>query len=114
MCIRDRYYAVFVFVSPLAIYLLRKNLWYVLITLTVSIWYFSGNNIFLGWQLLFFGGSIVGFYLTDIELFAHNIPRHLKQNTKYILVLLAIITYIISPVSYTHLDVYKRQLLEYS
>lgn len=91
-----QYYAVFVFVSPLAIYLLRKNLWYVLITLTVSIWYFSGNNIFLGWQLLFFGGSIVGFYLTDIELFAHNIPRHLKQNTKYILVLLAIITYIIS------------------
>lgn len=68
-----QYYAVFMVFAPAAIWLLRKKLWSVLLAISVLVWAKSGVNIFLGWQILFFGGCIVGFYREQIEGLYQNL-----------------------------------------
>lgn len=64
-----RLYAIFIFFAPAALWLLRKGLWYVLLAISVFIWslYFkfppgSAFTQVASWQLIFFGGFIIGFY----------------------------------------------------
>lgn len=66
-------YAVFLIASPIALWLLRKNLWYVLIGSSIVIWSlfpFAHEHsprsaellMMLSWQLIFFIGLTIGFY----------------------------------------------------
>jgi hypothetical protein len=63
-----QFYAVFLLFSPIAIWLLRKNRWKMLLMLSVAIWLIGLNfkSIFLSWQLLFFIGVVFGFYYDAI------------------------------------------------
>ena len=74
-----RLYAIFLLVSPLAMWLLRRGWWYVLLAANLAVWLLFPTNpelpdrtqeFFqpLTWQLIFFGGLTIGFYwnqLTD-------------------------------------------------
>lgn len=66
------HYAVFLFFAPVAIWLLRRGKWYIISLLSLLAWSFSGRNFELSWQILFFHGIIVGFYLKRIEAFAKH------------------------------------------
>lgn len=68
-----RLYALFIAVSPLFLWLLRKNLWWLGILFSIIIWaQFPGDpNLAdaqqellqpISWQLLFFSGMTIGFY----------------------------------------------------
>ncbi|MDN5275515.1 MAG: hypothetical protein JWN33_164 [Candidatus Saccharibacteria bacterium] len=70
-------YSIFLFVSPFALWLLRRGWWYVLLTVSIILWLLFPNpattpeNIQhllqpLSWQLLFFGGFTIGFYWPTI------------------------------------------------
>jgi hypothetical protein len=63
-------YAVFLAFSPLAILLLRRGQWLVLLSASVFIWLvgLGKDNMFLSWQILFFGGSIFGYYYHDLNI----------------------------------------------
>lgn len=70
-----RLYAVYLLVSPLAMYLLRKGKWYILLVVSLVIWWmfdFSTlettelSQVF-SWQLIFFGGMSIGFYMDPIR-----------------------------------------------
>ena len=73
-----RFYVMFLAVTPLALWLLRKKLWYIVLALSVLIWYLSPVDhttmswttiqIYqpIPWQLLFFSGIIIGFHWPDI------------------------------------------------
>lgn len=74
------YYVLYLLIAPCALYLLRRGLWKLLLALSVLVWVL-GNNVQLSWQLLFYSGCIVGFYLYDIE----NWFTSLKSKTKHIL-----------------------------
>lgn len=63
------HYAVFLFFAPVAVWLLRRGKWYILSLISLVLWSFSGRNFELAWQILFFHGMIVGFYLNPIEVF---------------------------------------------
>lgn len=74
-----RLYAIFMIMAPFALWLLRKGKWYILLALSIAIWtlypyafehtaHSAELLMVLSWQLIFFGGFIVGFYwekLTD-------------------------------------------------
>lgn len=74
-----RFYAVFLAVSPLALWLLRKNMWYFVLLLSFAVWFISPIDIHtmewtsiqiyqpIPWQLLFFSGLVVGFHWPDIS-----------------------------------------------
>lgn len=63
-----RYYALFLALTPIAIWLLRKGLWYVALLTSFAVWacYPLIPNpslaVLASWQLVFFGGLCLGFY----------------------------------------------------
>lgn len=72
-----RLYAIFLLASPLALWLLRKGWWYVLLAANLGVWLLYPANpaspditqeLFqpLSWQLVFFGGMTIGFYWKSI------------------------------------------------
>jgi hypothetical protein len=56
------HYAVFMAVAPVALWLLYRRLPVVLLGLSVAVWSASGSNFRMGWQLLFFGGMLCGYW----------------------------------------------------
>ena len=62
-------YAVFLFFSPLAIWLLRTGKWWLLLIISLSIWGvgIGRDNMFMTWQILFFSGSIFGYYYNQLQ-----------------------------------------------
>lgn len=70
-----RLYAIFLFVSPAAVWLLRKGLWYVVLAVSTFVWtQFSNSQLetnelsmVYSWQLIFFSGLIIGHYFNDIR-----------------------------------------------
>ncbi len=71
------YYAVFLLFTPLVVYLLRKNYWWLVIILSVAVW-IAGcriSSMFLSWQLLFFLGAVLGYYFKEVTSFFRNL-RH--------------------------------------
>jgi len=68
-----RLYAIFIFFAPLALWLLRKGYWYILLAASFGIWclypYAPPAWPFsqaLSWQLIFFSGFIIGFHWEKI------------------------------------------------
>jgi hypothetical protein len=85
-----RLYAIFLFVSPLALWLLRRGWWYVLIAINILVWllYPSSpaipDNIQelmqpLSWQLVFFSGMTIGFHWNNITAWWPAWPLHYKR-----------------------------------
>jgi hypothetical protein len=68
-----RLYAIFLFISPLAMWLLRKGYWYVVLIASFCIWLLFPSSLDvpdttqellqpLSWQLIFFSGLTIGFH----------------------------------------------------
>ena len=93
------YYAVFLALAPLAIYLLRKNMWWLVLAISFCVWLVSlyKQSYFLSWQLLFFNATVFGFYFYT---FAEK-WRHLKYRKiiKLTVISFALITLFLSVVT---------------
>lgn len=79
-----RLYAIFIFVAPLFVWLLRINKWYIGIAISLIIWAFAPRPInpatqFFTWQLLFFVALTIGFYLTTIRLWWRDLAQKTRQ-----------------------------------
>ena len=66
------FYAGFLFVTPLVLWLLKRRLWWVVLlgTLSVWTWRWTGGyppyNSFLQWQVYFFLGTIIGYHWHEL------------------------------------------------
>jgi len=89
-----RLYAIFLIMSPLALWLLRKGKWYFVLAGSIGLWalfpwalqntHHSAELLMpLSWQLIFFGGLIIGFHWIDIKDWW---DRRTKKTKQYILV----------------------------
>lgn len=85
-----RLYAIFLFASPIVMWLLRRKKWYIALLLSISVWLFFPNDPGmpddvqellqpLSWQLLFFGGMIVGFYWNTLTAWWSKLPALYKK-----------------------------------
>jgi hypothetical protein len=85
-----RLYAIFLFVSPLAMWLLRKGWWYILLAINISVWLLFPSDPTvpdltqellqpLSWQLIFFSGLSIGFHWNHITTWWHGQPQLRKQ-----------------------------------
>lgn len=74
------FYAVYLFFSPIAIWLLRNKLWPTVAALSMLAW-INTTTMMGGWQVIFFSGLICGFYKDNIEDFLIG----LRDDTKKIL-----------------------------
>jgi hypothetical protein len=85
-----RLYAIFMLVSPLALWLLRRGKWYILLAANLFFWLLfpAGKEVSdytqelmqpLTWQLIFFGGMTIGFYWNQItQWWRERPPLHRK------------------------------------
>ena len=99
-----RMYAVYIFVAPLAIWLLRKGRWYVVVTLSALVWLVPQKpvvetNMIYTWQTLFFGALIVGYYWEPIKKFLRSAQKRLLNGVVYTLLAITALTIALSVVS---------------
>jgi len=64
-----RYYALFLFFAPAALWLLRKGYWYLVISISLLVWCLFPISPLppemsqpISWQVIFFGSFIIGYY----------------------------------------------------
>lgn len=68
------YYAAFMFIAPVILWLLSKRKWWLVILLTATVWTlrWSGDhgalNPFMQWQIYFFLGTVIGYYWQPLQL----------------------------------------------
>ncbi|MEO8691791.1 MAG: OpgC domain-containing protein, partial [Candidatus Saccharimonas sp.] len=75
-----RLYAIYLFVSPIVVWLLRKGLWYVVAIASIGVWFYYDSSTLptnelsqvYSWQTIFFGGMIIGFYIDQIKDWWHH------------------------------------------
>lgn len=102
-----RLYAIFLFASPLALWLLRKGWWYILLFSNIFFWLlFPGDPQVpdatqellqpLTWQLIFFGGMTIGFYWNHITKWWHDRPSYQKTVAIWSVMSLAVVTMFIN------------------
>lgn len=98
-----RLYALFIFFAPLALWLLRKGYWYILGLLSIGIWalypifeYDTALAQVFSWQLIFFGGFIIGFYWKTITKFWQQLSPSIRRRTGITVASVFILTGLIS------------------
>ncbi len=98
-----RLYAIFLIMSPLAIWLLRKGKWYIVTAGSILLWLvfllalsYTGHSaellMPLSWQLLFFFGLVFGFHWIDIQAWWKRRSTNFKKSVAIPLLSLAAIT----------------------
>jgi len=68
-----RHYAMFIFLSPIALWLLRKGQWVAVLLASATVWFLfplstatSYMSQPISWQFIFFSGFVIGFYWDHI------------------------------------------------
>lgn len=85
-----RLYAIFLFMSPFALWLLRKGCWYIVLAGSIILWSLypyafehttnSAELLMpLSWQLIFFVGLIIGFHWIDIETWWNKLSKKTRS-----------------------------------
>ena len=101
-----RLYSIFILVSPLALWLLRKNLWYVLAAISIGVWslfpwaqeHTENSNellMILSWQLIFFGGMTIGYYWNTLTKWWQSLTNRVRRFILTPVLAIALITLII-------------------
>jgi len=101
-----RLYSIFIILSPIALWLLRKKLWYVLLAACSVVWLLfpapgtseMTNELLMpiAWQLIFFGGFTIGFHWKDITAFWNKIALKWRKGIIATVATVAITTIILS------------------
>jgi hypothetical protein len=99
-----RLYAIFIFVSPIAMWLLRHKLWYVVMGISLFVWTQFGASTLdtaelsqvYSWQLIFFGGLTIGFHWNAIKAWWQKLHLPLRKMVVACTVSIAAITMVAS------------------
>lgn len=86
-----RFYAIFIALAPVAFWLLRKRLWYVVLAISYLIWLLFPIDVHtldwqivallqpIPWQAIFFTGLVIGFHWPDISAWCTAHKNILKR-----------------------------------
>lgn len=102
------YYAIYLFITPAALWLLRMKKWYILLGICFTTWIFA-NNLQFAWQVLFFSGTIVGFYLPDIEAWFKKLSHQAKRYIYVAFTTAGLATIALSMFFNNVIDVFNRE-----
>ncbi len=98
-----RQYAIFIAIAPLALWLLRRGLWYVVLAVSFAVWtlfpHLPGSGFMLqpvAWQFVFFSGFVIGFHWPQIQGFWRRLSIKNRRRIGNSLVATTLITIIAS------------------
>lgn len=86
------YYTMYMLFAPLALWLMSKKQAWLVLLVSLVIWFFRGHNPFLAWQVLFFIGLTGGYYFPEWEKFWGNLTQSSKRLLRWSAVSLALAT----------------------
>jgi len=97
-----RMYALFILVSPLALWLLRKGLWYLVMLASLGIWLLYPLSPWpagelsdqVSWQIIFFAGFVIGFHIKSIQAWwqaKSDLWRRVVTNTIWVLAAITLV-----------------------
>ncbi len=97
-----RLYSIFILISPLALWLLRKGKWYIVIAASVFLWALypaDGTSsksaellMPIAWQLIFFSGFVVGFHWNQMSSWWQSLSKKLRRPLTAAVVSIAAVT----------------------
>lgn len=94
-----RYYAIFLFFAPGALWLLRKGYWYLVVAISLTVWCLFPLSPFpstesqpISWQVIFFGGFIIGYYWPQLVDYWRKLSAKTRKVIGISLVAIAAIT----------------------
>lgn len=91
------YYAAFMVVAPLALWLAYKSKTWLVVVISILVWYFGrSHSQYFAWQLLFFGGLAVGYHLNTLQARWASLMDAQKNAIVTILVVVSTITVVAS------------------
>lgn len=93
-----RLYIIFLVASPLAIWLLRRGWWYIVLAASWIVWWlyphfshdYWGSPI--SWQLVFFSGMVIGFHWPELAARWQKIPKAIAHRIGLITLTAALLT----------------------
>ena len=96
-----RFYALFLFAAPAALWLLRKGLGYLVIAISLLIWCLYPLSPFspelsqpISWQVIFFGSFVIGYYWPVLVEYWKKLSLTLRNTIGVILVSVTVLTII--------------------
>jgi hypothetical protein len=98
------YYAAFMLIGPVVLWLLKHHAWWVVLTASMAAWAWrwTGDhgvfNPFLQWQVYFFGGAVIGYYWDDLRHYFIGLPPKLYRILQNVTIAAAAIFYLSSAV----------------
>lgn len=103
-----RYYAAYLFLSPLAIWMVRKRLWWLLLVISSVVW-ISTESMMTSWQILFFSGMVFGYYYEEIESSFKNLRIRTQDYIKRLIFGLTLISLSLSVYFTTFAEEYGKE-----
>lgn len=98
-----RYYALFLFFAPAAVWLLRKGYWYLVVAISLFVWCLYPLSPWpanfsqpISWQVVFFGGFIIGYYWPMLVDYWQKIKPNVRRFIGITLISTAVLTAIAS------------------
>jgi len=98
-----RFYAIFLFFAPAALWLLRKGYWYVLGAASLGVWFLFPYSPLppemsqpFSWQVIFFASFAIGYYWPTLTGLWHKLSRKVQKGIGISLVSTATITILAS------------------
>ena len=93
-------YALFMFVAPFAVWLIAKGRAWVVAVVSFAVWFFLRDVErflpFSAWQLVFFFGVILGYYLPALEAWFRSLSMRVRRTIAISVCSTALITYVVS------------------
>lgn len=94
-----RLYSIFLLIAPLALWLLRRGKWYLVLAGSIGLWAIfpfidqnDGLLMPLSWQLIFFSGFVIGFHWNDLTAKWKALRSSIRQPLLYITLAAATLT----------------------
>lgn len=106
-------YAVLMAFAPFVIWLVAKGKGWLVALVSFLVWFFlrdSNFNHFTAWQIIFFAGICIGYYLPTIEGKVLSIPSHLKRFAWPALLSFSVITFFLNIIAAVLLPIVAGEL----
>jgi hypothetical protein len=103
-------FAILMFLAPFAFYLLMKGRWKLLLAICITAWALRANNFLLSWQIVFFGGMMIGYYWQQLDAKFTALKPKTRRRIKLSVVWSSLVTFILSYLSVYVLSILNQRL----
>lgn len=96
-----RLYAIYIFIAPVALWLLRKGWWYIVLLLSALVWWLfdintmGGSNellMVLPWQFIFFSGFTIGYNWSHLVAYWQSLKLKTRKTINLVINTVAVLT----------------------